>query len=63
MRMKTLLERYNKLNNGQYISGHDFYCDGVYRAIYDTFEYPDIQIFLDSSWVIKKTESLVLKNN
>ncbi len=52
---------YSKSHEGQYISGHDYNTPGVHDAINNTFVYPDIQVYLDSSWVIKKTDSLKLK--
>ncbi len=42
-----------KLNPGQYLAGHDYLSEGVHRAILDTFNYPKIEIFLDSSWIIR----------
>jgi SAM-dependent methyltransferase len=58
---KEILLSYEKLLNGQFISGHDYNSPGVYNAVMDVFEYPDIEIYLDSSWLIKKTENLVIK--
>lgn len=51
----------DKMEEGQYISGHDYNSHGVVGAILDVFEFPDIKIYLDSSWIIKKTKSLRLK--
>lgn len=58
---KEISLSYEKLLNGQFISGHDYNSYGVCNAILDVFEYPDIEIYLDSSWLIKKTENLVTK--
>jgi predicted O-methyltransferase YrrM len=52
---------YDKLDNGQWIAGHDFNCVGVQDAVNRAFKYPDIQIYLDSSWVIQKTEKLIFQ--
>ena len=52
----------NEYINGQIIAGHDYNTPGVYNAIRATFLYPDIEIYLDSSWCIKKTDSLKLIN-
>lgn len=52
---------YDKLDDGQWIAGHDFNCVGVQDAVNRAFKYPDIQIYLDSSWVIQKTNKLVFE--
>ncbi|NBP01564.1 MAG: class I SAM-dependent methyltransferase [Proteobacteria bacterium] len=52
---------YNLLEHGKVIAGHDYNSPGVHNAILDVFEYPDIEIFLDSSWAIVKTDTLKLK--
>lgn len=52
---------YHKLDNGGYIAGHDYNIHGVWNALLSTFEYPDIEIYLDSSWVIQKNSRLILK--
>jgi len=58
-----ILSSYNKMVNGQIISGHNYNSHGVYNAVMDVFEYPDIEIYLDSSWAIEKTDKLKLKSN
>jgi SAM-dependent methyltransferase len=58
---EEILLSYSKLNIGQKISGHDYNSHGVYNAILSAFEYPDVEIYLDSSWCITKTENLKLK--
>jgi len=52
---------YSKTNIGQIISGHDYNSPGVHNAILDVFDNPDIEIYLDSSWAIKKTDTLKLR--
>jgi len=52
---------YNKLNDGQLLSGHDYNTSGVQDAVNNAFKYPNIQIYLDSSWVIQKTSDLILR--
>lgn len=52
---------YDMLELGKIIAGHDYNSPGVHNAILDVFEYPDIEIFLDSSWAIVKSENLKLK--
>lgn len=59
-RSETLLS-YSKLNDGGIISGHDYNCHGVHNAIVSTFQYPDIEIYLDSSWAIEKNKNLKFK--
>ena len=58
---QEILLSYNILDYGSIISGHDFNTPGVHNAIADTFSYPDIEIYLDSSWSIIKTKELKLK--
>lgn len=58
---EEILLAYNKLPNNGYISGHDYNSYGVSNAILDTFLYPDIEIYLDSSWIIQKNSLLKLK--
>jgi SAM-dependent methyltransferase len=60
--MEELKWSFNNTINGQIIAGHDYNTPGVYNAIRATFLYPDIEIYLDSSWCIKKTDSLKLIN-
>lgn len=52
---------YDHIYDTGYIAGHDYNVDGVWNAILDTFEYPDIEIYLDSSWIIQKNNNLKLK--
>ena len=42
----------NKVKDGGYIAGHDFYMDEVARAVRDCLGEP-LQVFSDSSWVVK----------
>lgn len=49
---------YEKLDEGQILSGHDYNSKGVQDAVNHFFNYPDIRIFLDSSWAIRKTKNL-----
>jgi len=58
---KEALLTYNMLETGGVIAGHDYNSPGVHNAVLDVFEYPDILMFLDSSWAIEKTEKLRLK--
>ena len=58
---EEILIAYENLKEGQYISGHDYNTHGVSSAILSVFEYPDIKIYLDSSWIIKKTSETKLK--
>lgn len=51
---------YEKLDEGQILSGHDYNSPGVQDAINHAFKYPDIRIYLDSSWAMKKTKNLEL---
>ncbi len=51
---KEISIAYQKLKEGSYICGHDYNSHGVYSAVLDFFKYPEIQIFLDSSWAIQK---------
>lgn len=55
---------YSKTKEGQYIAGHDYTTNGseVSKAILEIFEYPDLEVFLDSSWVIQHNNRLKLKN-
>jgi hypothetical protein len=57
---KELLLCCKKVKESGFISGHDYNTSTVANAIIDVFKYPDIQIYLDSSWVIKKSD-LVLR--
>lgn len=52
---------YDKLIDNQIISGHDYNSSGVYNSINNLFLYPDIEIYLDSSWSIVKNNKLTLK--
>jgi hypothetical protein len=52
---KEIKLAYNKIKTNGYLAGHDYNSDGVFNAILNTFKYPDIEIFLDSSWLIQKT--------
>jgi hypothetical protein len=54
---------YEKLNTGQWLAGHDFNTAGVQNAINRAFKYPDIQVYLDGSWVIQKTDKLVFEES
>jgi hypothetical protein len=58
---EEILIAYENLKEGQYISGHDYNSHGVSGAVLSVFEYPDIKIYLDSSWIIKKTSETKLK--
>lgn len=58
---KEILLSYEKTLNGQFISGHDYNSHGVYNAVMDVFKYPDIEIYLDSSWLIEKNNNLIFK--
>lgn len=60
---EEMLISYEKLNDGGIISGHDYNCHGVHNAITSTFEYPDIEIYLDSSWSIQKNSRLKIKKS
>lgn len=57
---EELLLSYEKIKNDGVISGHDYNTNGVANAITATFKYPDIEIYLDSSWAIQK-KGLVLR--
>jgi SAM-dependent methyltransferase len=46
---QEILLAYSKIKNGQILSGHDYNSAGVFNAVLDVFEYPDIEIYLDSS--------------
>lgn len=52
---------YNVLSNTGYIAGHDYNVSGVWNAILQISEYPDVEIYLDSSWIIPKNNILKLK--
>lgn len=56
-----VLLSYSKLNDGCYIAGHDYNIHGVWNALISIFEYPDIEIYLDSSWIIQKNSKLKIK--
>ena len=58
---REILLSYDKLEVGQFLAGHDYNSTGVSSAILNVFEYPDIEIYLDSSWLIQKTSDLKLK--
>lgn len=58
---EEILLSYNKLSYGGYIAGHDYNIHGVWNALISTFEYPDIEIYLDSSWIIQKNSKLKIK--
>lgn len=51
---------YDKLKEGSYISGHDYNSRDVFGAVLDSFYYPEIQVYLDSSWLVKKDKNLIL---
>jgi hypothetical protein len=46
-----------KLHSHQLLSGHDYSFPGVHLAIKDIFGYPDLEVFLDNSWVLTNTLS------
>jgi predicted O-methyltransferase YrrM len=52
---EEIILAYNKIKPNGYLAGHDYNTDGVSNAILSIFKYPDIEIFLDSSWLIQKT--------
>lgn len=59
---EELLLSYSKLSDGAFIAGHDYNIHGVWEAILHVFEYPDIEVYLDSSWIIQKNNRLKLKS-
>lgn len=60
---KEILLTFQKLKINSYISGHDYNTKGVQESILDSFIYPEIEIYLDSSWVIQKNDRLILKQD
>ena len=55
---KTLEEvqlSWEKLLPGQFLSGHDYTHLGVHEALLHFFQYPKVNVFLDTSWLIEKT--------
>ena len=42
-----------KVSDGGYVCGHDYLSEGVHKAILEVFPFPEIEIYLDSSWLIK----------
>jgi len=57
---EELLLSYEKVKENGIISGHDYNTDAVANAITSTFKYPDIEIYLDSSWSIQR-KGLILR--
>ena len=45
----------DKIDRGGYISGHDYsiLCPGVIKAVGEIFTSTDVEIFSDSSWLVK----------
>lgn len=58
---EEIILSYDALSEGGVIAGHDYNSHGVHNAIMDVFEYPDIEIYLDSSWAITKNINLKIK--